>query len=140
MPAMRHFFIGYVLLFAVFGSVLAYWLVRNGFGGLEVLGGPESEGEEEGRDESEACGVEEKFAIVDGAIGGSEFALEGDEDPFGGEVAEAEDEKVEEGLGAGADVFGEGGVDEDIEGGEEEGVADAVEDLNGDDHGLIVRH
>lgn len=114
--------------------------MRNGFGGLEVLGGPESDGEEEGGGKGEACGVEEEVAVVDGAIGGGQFALKGDEDPFGGEVAEAENEEVEEGLGAGTDVFGEGRVDEDVEGGKEEGVADAMEDLDGDDHGLILRH
>ena len=114
--------------------------MRDGFGGVEVFGGPEGEGKEESGDECEACGVEEEVAVVDGAVGGGEFALEGDEDPFGSEVANTEDEEVEEGLGAGADVFGEGCVDEDVEGGEEEGVADAVEDLDGDDHGLIFGH
>lgn len=83
MPAMRHFFM-------VLGSQLAvrWWvLVGDGFRGVEVFGGPEGEGEEEGGDEGEAGGVEEEFAVVDGAIGGGELALEGDEDPFGGEVA-----------------------------------------------------
>ena len=136
MPAMRHLF---MVLSSGF-AVRCWELVRDGFGGVEVFGGPEGDGEEEGGDEGEAGGVEEEVAVVDGAVGGGEFALEGDEDPFGGEVADAEDEEVEEGLGTGADVFGEGGVDEDVEGGEEEGVADAVEDLDGDDHGLIFGH
>ena len=62
--------------------------------------------------------------------------------PAAGEVGherpDAEDEHVEQPLGAAANVFGEVLVHEDVDGGEEEGVADAVEQDHGE-HGYLLR-
>ena len=51
--------------------------------------------------------------------------------------ADAEDQGVEQALRARADVFGEELVDEDVHRGEEEGVADAVQDVDRDGQGRL---
>jgi hypothetical protein len=64
----------------------------------------------------------------------AQAADQGREQEAGHHIADPQDQQVEQALGAGADVLGEHRVDEDIDRGEEEGVADPVQQLHRHDH------
>jgi hypothetical protein len=53
--------------------------------------------------------------------------------------ARAKDEQVEEALCAGANIFGKHVIDPNVKRGEEEGVANAVENLDGNDQVHVRR-
>ena len=57
-----------------------------------------------------------------------------------GEIAQAENEEVEEPLSARTNVLREVLIDEDVNRGKEERVADAVQRLNQDDRRGVLRH
>lgn len=107
--------------------------------GAERFGWPEGEEKQRCREQGQAGRNEEQLVVIDGTVDSGQFTLEGNEDPLGGEVSEAKDKEIEQTLGAGADILGECRIDEDIERGEEEGITDAVQNLDNNDDGLVFR-
>ena len=107
--------------------------------GGRSLCGPEEHGQQQHRDDGHASGNHEQRAIVDdpgGRIG--PLGHHRREEVIRGDDADAEDQEIEQPLGAGAHILRECRIDEDVHGCEEEGVADAVQQLDGDDRGDAV--
>src|SRR5262249_25483998 len=103
---------------------------------LRRLAREKEEGQQERPNQSSSHRVLEHRRVIhlapDGVLG-----LEPAADQVRGKRTEAENQRVEQSLGAGADVLGEELVYEDVHRSEEESVANAVDDINHDGRHLL---
>lgn len=105
---------------------------------IQFLGGPEGYCKKYRSSKREAGWPEKQGFVVHHAID-REFTLLGDEEPLRRDIADTKDEKIEETLRAGTDVFWKHSVYIYIDSGEEEGVTDAMKKLHGNDRPDLVR-